>query len=199
MAATLCFLDIVCFAPAVATPGLPFVDSAFAFTGSSADGMPTATNESGLMTATVSYPEPGKVCMAGDDGAALALHLGSNPPWDGINVGPGPTTESNFHAGALGITAVSFTIETPPSTGIAPAFITHPPDCMPGGARAEQDGNPVIITTSGTTTLSFATDFDNQFDTNAIGGLHFVPGQGDYDFCVSDLKFLDENGVEVLP
>jgi hypothetical protein len=47
--------------------------------------------------------------------------------------------------------------------------------------------------------LSFATDFSPTFDTNAIGVLNFWAGEGPYDYCISDLKFLDEDGNEVVP
>lgn len=195
----LCYPGVVCFAPAVATPGFSFVRVAFAYMGASADGMPTPTNESGVMTAQVSYPEPGTVCMSGDDGAGLSLRLGAGPAWDGRNAPSRPTTDTTLHAEELGIVALRFTIETPPSTGVAPSVAAFDSCMSPtAGGDAEQDGNPVVITSNGTTTLSFATNF-TPFDANALGAVRFIPGSGEYDFCVKDLQFLDANGDEVTP
>jgi hypothetical protein len=196
---------MVCIFPAVPTPGLSFVKSAFAHTYATSGGAPFVTNESGEPTARVSYPEPGKVCMSGDDGAQLELHFGSGEGWDGENL-PNPARAGYdgsglFHAKDLGITAVSFTIESPPSAGVSPWILAWLPPCGDFfGGNAEKDGSRLAISTSGTTTtLSFATDFSEPFDTNAIDGLNFDVGPGAYDYCITNLKFLDANGMEVTP
>jgi hypothetical protein len=105
-----------------------------------------------------------------------------------------------FSAPDLGIEAVRFTIETPPSSGILPALITFGPACdETAWADAARDDTRVVITSNGTTTLSLATDFVPALDTNAIGALNFNVGPGAYDYCITDLDFLDANGNEVVP
>jgi hypothetical protein len=196
-----CFPDIVCFGPDVATPGLPFVRAAHSFFGSSSDGMPyTAGNESGKPTAKVTSPEPGKVCMSGDDGAGLSLSLLTGEPLDAGSLPPPLNLDRLFPAAALGIEAVRFTIETPPSSGLLPGFITFGPACgETAWGDAARDDTRVVITSSGTTTLSLATDFVPALDTNAIGNLNFGVGAGAYDYCVTGLQFLDAAGNEVVP
>jgi hypothetical protein len=151
-----------------------------------------------LPTAKVSYPKPGTVCMSGDDGAILDLNFGGSVEFvarTGVAGRP-----ENFHASELGITAVSFKIQTPPSTGLGIAFLSADPCWEPLFSDAQRGGNTVLITTSGeTTTLTFATNFTPAFDANAIGSLLVAPGAGAYDFCVTDLAFLDANGDEVKP
>jgi hypothetical protein len=189
---------LVCFGPPLATLGLPFVNSAWSLGG-----------EEGVSMADVRSSEPGTVCMSGTnvDGVSLDLQLAEgDAPFTTVaaNAPLVLTPAQLFHAGALGITGLSFTIETPPNTGVAPSILTWTVCGPPTTYRAEQDGNPVVITTSGvTTTLAFA-DFPAQdrtqpFDANALSQLNFTVGAGAYDFCVSNLKFLDANGDEVTP
>lgn len=197
-----CFPGVVCVSPAVPTPGMSFVNHAFASMGASSAGVPIVTNESGVPNLKISYPEPGKVCMSGDDQATLALWLRTDQLWDGVHLPASSAAGDDlFHAGELGITAMSFTIETPPTTGVSLWILAFPPPCLDFvQADAEKDGNPVVITSTGTTTtLSFATDFTVAFDTNAIAGVNFSVGPGAYDYCVTNLKFLDVNGREVTP
>jgi hypothetical protein len=193
----ICFSDIVCDTPAVATPGLSFFQSAFAALGSSPGGTPTPReqNASGVPTVTVSYPERGKVCVSGDDGATLALDL-TNQAWDGVTKHPETAV---FRGRALGITAMSFTLETPPSTGVNLSFLGAGPCNEPVFSDAERGGNRVVVASEETTTLSFATDFGPGFDPNALVLLFLGVGPGNYDYCVTNLKFLDANGTEVIP
>ena len=102
---------------------------------------------------------------------------------------------------SLGITAIRFTTESRLDDAIVAAVISFPPPCNElVWSSAQQDGNPLIITENGTTTtLSLVTDFWPTFDTNEIGVLNFMPGDGAYDFCISDLEFLDEQGNAVVP
>jgi hypothetical protein len=199
--AVFCFPGIVCFGPDVATPGLPFVRAAHFFLGSSPDGEPlTVGNEGEKPTAKVTNPAPGKVCMSGDDGARLSLSLLTGEALEDGSSPPPLNLDRLFPAASLGIKAVRFTIETPPSSAILPGVITFGPACDDvGGGDAARDGTRVVITSNGTRTLSLETDFVPAFDTNAISALAFTSGPGAYDYCITDLQCLDAAGNEVLP
>ena len=138
--------------------------------------------------------------MSGDDGAGLSLSLLAGEPLDAGSPPPPLDLDRLFPAAALGIEAVRFTIETPPSSGILPALITFGPACdETAWGDAARDDTRVIINSSGRTTLSLATDFVPALDTNAIGALNFSVSPGAYDYCITDLDFLDANGNEVVP
>ena len=190
-------LPDVCFGPPGAAPGFPFVTDAWAL----------GTEES-VPNAEVRSTEAGTVCMSGTNAGGVALDFAladSEAPFT-ILAANEPlvlTAAQLFHAEDLGITGLSFTVETPPSTGVSISIAMWDLDRGgPSWAAPEVDGNPVVITTSGmTTTLAFA-DFVTEdaaftFDANAFSQLSFSVGQGSYDFCVSNLKFLDANGDEV--
>ena len=74
------------------------------------------------------------------------------------------------------------------------AVYSFPPPCRTiVWSEADQNGNPLALRESGTTTLTFAEVWPT-FDPDELGGLNFGANEGEYDFCVSDLKFLDEDG-----
>ena len=162
-------------------------------------------------TATVSNPEPGKVCMkgtvAGREGFAwLIVKLDE---WNKAMY----HIVSPFDADALGIDQVSVRVDTPPTGGITMfATTSHkdqcfggPPECYDSwdlmtGART----NVVkVISEPGVVTAPFAdfagVDPNQSFNTSHLGDFIFVLGAGDYDFCVSDFKLLDANGNQVTP
>jgi hypothetical protein len=190
----------VCFTPGVATPGLSFVQSAHAALASSPSGVPLPRypNPSGVPTVIVTYPEPGKVCISGDDGADLTLDF-LIPSWDGVSLPEPPSTIAGFSFGAHGITAMSFTLETPPSTGVAVTFLGVSVCDELVFSPAEHEGNTVNIVDEQTTTLSFANDFGPAFDPDRVERLIFSVGPGNYDYCLTNLTFLDEDGNEVTP
>ena len=140
----------VCFGPSLATPGLPFVKGAWAF-----------GDEASVATAELRSPKSGTVCMSGSNarGGTLALQLAEgDAPFTFLaeNTPADIPPSWLFHAGALGITSVSFKLDPAPSTGIGIAFqIALPCADVPVWVQPEQDGNPVVITTSATTTLAF--------------------------------------------
>lgn len=194
---TMC-LPFVCFTANVEVQGVPFVPLADAYLGATPDGDPIASNESGVPNVEVSNPEPGTVCMKGDDGAGLQLRLIDRPWEEGQD--PWKTSVEPLRAASLGISAVTFTLEMHVNDGISIEMLSFPPPCGPAVfSSAYQDGNPLMIRESGKTTLSFATDFSPAFDPNEIVLLNFLAGDGEYDYCISDLKFLDEAGDEVMP
>jgi hypothetical protein len=189
-----------CFTPPVAAPGLPFVMGAWAF-----------GPEANVATAEVRSPGRGTVCMSGTNSGGgdlvLAVAQGDAPaPYTALASGvqDEPTPAELFHARALGITDVRFKVEPPP--GIAVGFsiaVAVPCTDHPVWGKPEIDGNSFLITASGTSTVALA-DLVSQepplpFDPNAILQLQFTVGSGPYDFCVSELQFLDANGTEVKP
>jgi hypothetical protein len=42
-------------------------------------------------------------------------------------------------------------------------------------------------------------DPSQTFDTNALQFLGFEPGEGSFDFCVRDFRFLDASGAQITP
>jgi hypothetical protein len=161
-------------------------------------------------TAALDQPEPGKLCMKGSVVAGgFAWLLVGMSAWD--------RTRTNivgvFDARALGIEALSFTIDRPPSAGMSlfattavarfcamPSLCLEEWDLMTG----PRTGLVKVIKEPGTVSAPF-TDFERQtapndaLDASAIGHFIFVLGAGDYDFCISDFKFVDGQGAEVVP
>lgn len=195
----MCYPGVVCFPPSIEVEGVPFVDFAFANLDSTPEGEPIADNESGVPNVMISTPEPGTVCLEGNDGAGLNLRLLSGTPRDGFNE-LYKSSDETFHASALGITGLSFTLDNRGEASLTAQVYSFPVACRTVlWSDADQNGNPLVLRESGTTTLTFAEDFWPTFDANELGGLRFDPSEGEYDFCVSDLKFLDEDGDEVVP
>jgi hypothetical protein len=179
-----------------APSGFPFVQFALAFNETCPGPDCHPPNPS------LTQPEPGALCLAGnapDFGSAgfpLVLFRG----WTQVL--------QAFDATALGITKLSFAIDSPPIGGLlvdASVVIDlgcegRPPACLMAGFALPR------ITDSGTITVSLG-DFlqrDNKspyqtLDTSSLGSIEFSVGAGPYDFCVSNFKFLDECDQEVTP
>ena len=194
-----------------APAALPFVVSA----GTRSDACPSdvgspCPSPMSRTTAALDQPEPGKLCMKGSvaSGGFAWLLVGMSA-WD--------RTRTNivgvFDARALGIEGLTFTVDRPPSAGMSlfattavarfcamPSLCLEEWDLMTG----PRSGLVKAITESGTVSAPFA-DFEYQvapnqaLDASAIGHFIFVLGAGDYDFCISDFKFVDGQGAEVLP
>jgi hypothetical protein len=179
--------------------GFPFVQRAFAVT----ENCPGA--ECHPPNPTLTLPAPGTLCMSG-----MVPERG----WHGLRLSLFPANQdgseavSPFDAEALGITRISFTIDSPPPGGILVDFTNLVPedctgpifDCLVFGFTLPP------ITVPGTTTvpLTAFTQSDpasrNQaFDTSSLGGIAFGADEGAYDFCVEDFKLLDDAGNEVSP
>jgi len=193
--------------------GLPFVR--FASLRSDACQSPVRGNCAmplSATTATLTQPEAGKVCMkgtvVGKDGFAW-LVLGVSR-WNQHNT----QIFDLLDAGALGIAALQLTVDSPPTTGLSLfATTAHqtmcldgPPECL-GEVWNLMTGprsNLVKpIDTAGPLDAPF-TNFarinpNEVLDSTRLGHFIFVVSPGDYDFCVSDFKFLDAQGNEVSP
>jgi hypothetical protein len=157
-------------------------------------------------TVTMSQPEHGILCLSGSTdavqedavGIGLGLSVASDEPFENYRV------LELFNANALGIEKVRFTVDDPPPGGIVvSADIFHSLECH--GLDCVTFGFTTLerVTTSGApTTIALAELVSAQgvaVDTRALAGLRFDVGAGEFEYCIRDLHFLDENDVEVLP
>ena len=193
--------------------GMPFVRAALASTDSS--GAPgEAPPEPGQTQATVTQPEPGKVCMSGRVEAGWAWLTLVFAKW-GTS---GFTNE--LDTTGLGIERFEFTLESLPQVGVNVQLVSGVPDCTsdpvacqhwgfllntgepPSTFVTNQDG--IVNAPIAAFVRSADTDSSWVFDPSALTTLQIGPGArgsvtGDLDFCVSHLRFLDAHGAEVLP
>ena len=163
---------------------------------------------------SVSQPEVGALCVRG-----RASDTG--PSFGGIvlqfSAASADATQilSTLDLDAHGITQLAFTLDPAPSEGLlveATSIISlscaYPGACatpVPGFALMDGPGSstPLSITSSGRVIAPFA-DFEQSnaasgtFDTSALDHIAFRTG-GRYDFCISDVAFLDASGEPVQP
>jgi hypothetical protein len=165
-------------------------------------------------TTSLTQPETGKLCLSGtvaaNDGYAKIVIIFTTFNLERTKI------LKVFNADALGITQAAFTIDSPPSGGVTidAAVVTatecpaSPGDCFTQGfdLRTETStGMLASFTTPGPELAPFInfeqTDpsVSRPFDTSALHHLEFIVGQGDFNFCVHDFKFLDAAGAEVKP
>ena len=196
--------------------GLPFVEVAGAASdlcGGYVDCDLAKNPPAGSTTATLTQPQAGMVCLSGtvatNGWAQLVLQFAVfNKQFTKI--------VKTFDADARGITQAAFTIDSPPSSGVAVgAAITTNLDCPASGfdcitygfglVTAPLSNVPVTFTAPGPQVAPFV-DFQKSrsgvsqtFDTSALQHLVFGVMMGDYDFCLRDFKFLDAAGNEVKP
>jgi len=163
-------------------------------------------------TASLAAPETGKLCLSGtvaaNDGWAKIVFVFTTFNLERTKV------LKVFDADALGITQVAFSIDSPPSGGVTiDAAVVTATDCPAGPGDCFTQGFD-LMTPSSTGDLERFTapgpevaPFTNfrqtgagvsqTFDTSALHHLEFIVGQGDYNFCIHDLRFLDAAGNEV--
>jgi hypothetical protein len=165
-------------------------------------------------TARLTQPETGKLCLSGTvvptDGYAKIVLIFTTFNLERTKV------EKVFNADALGITQAIFTIDSPPSGGVTldAAVVTatdcpaNPGDCFTQGFDLMTDSSSGVLATFTAPGLEVApfpnfrqTDISvsQTFDTRALHHLEFIVGQGDYNFCIHDLEFLNAAGAEVKP
>ena len=185
--------------------GFPFVTSAFILDDCTTNPGCTAT----ATTATLTQPQPGTLCMKGNvptaDGYAW-LGLGVSR-W---NKGGNHIIEA-FNAWERGITGLAFTVDHPPPAGVTmfatsvkQTFCSIPSECLYGwnlttGSRADVIKS---FTMTGPVTApfsSFQRNPNDVFNTDALAHFMFVVGPGVYDYCVSDLRFVNASGDPVNP
>ncbi|MEP6654681.1 MAG: hypothetical protein ABJA82_15065 [Myxococcales bacterium] len=163
-------------------------------------------------TARLSTPEAGKLCLSGtvaaNDGWAKIVFV-----FTAFNLERSKVLKV-FDADALGITQVAFTIDSPPNGGVTiDAAVVTATDCPAGPRDCFTQGFDLMTPTQTGILESFTapgpqvalfTNFKQTragvsqiFDTSALQHLEFIVGQGVYNFCIHDLKFLDAAGNEV--
>jgi hypothetical protein len=179
--------------------GFPFVGTTWAFS-DICDGA-----DCPLLT----EPEPGTLCLSG-----AAPVPGARPHFpliliDGRHMPP-------LDAAALGITQLSFTIDSPPPPGVfvgagmvvetGAGCFENPRNCQRFFelARITEDG-PHIAAFSDAVQLDAASSYQ-VLDLRVLGSIlfgvydaEFGVNEGEYRFCVRDFKFLNDAGDEVTP
>ena len=195
--------------------GVPFVKvlipSTDAWDPSSA--FPSWQPPAGRTTATARSPEAGKVCMSGrvENGWAWLTLVFADFDASGWH--------DTLDATGLGIERIEFVVESPPALGISAQLVSGVPDCTENPGACQHwgfylsGGNPPAPLVWRETQLVSASlaefirgssidpswTFDPAHLTTLQIGPGFHGGTGDYDFCVSDLRFLDASGKAVLP
>jgi hypothetical protein len=168
----------------------------------------------GSTTATLSQPEPGKLCLAGvvkPGGWAdlMIAYTVYNPE--------GTQVLKKFDAQSQGITTAAFTLDSPPSGGVSvEAAVVTRSECGVDATdfcftygfslmTTPPSHVPVMFTEPGPQVAPF-TRFEQTragesqtFDTSALEHISFGVGAGAYDFCIHDFKFLDAAGNQVKP
>ncbi len=200
-----------CSSGLCAPSGFPFVRSARAISDACGNDCPMLAADTlvGETTAIMSQPEAGKLCLSG---------VVSPGGWAQISLffvdRSQDRTEilNRFDANALGITQAAFTIDSPPNGGLTvTAAVTVATSC-PGDFTACIAYGFNLMTAPGSSVRAKYTapgpqiaPFTNflqtagtqNFDTSALLNLVFVVGDGSYDFCIHDFKFLNALGNEV--
>ncbi len=200
-------------AEAPADPGVRCSDGRCTSSVSGLDGVSfvtgvfTRTDETSKATALLRL-EPPAVCVSGSATGWALVALGLS---EDLRPGSEPAlTDRPFDAAAHGITAVQFTLESPPSHGIQPSIATlsSNSDC---GAKDCRGVEELTLTSGGadvsvrvTTRLTLPLiDFQHPnlaLDPSRLLGLHFlVQDEARYDFCVRDVAFLEPAGGQVVP
>jgi hypothetical protein len=121
-------------------------------------------------------------------------------------------------ATALGISRVEFLLESPPQMGLYVQLVSAVPGCTGNPVECQHwgfylsDGDPgslFVATAPGivqarladfvkTATAGASWEFDPaHLSTLQIGAGAFGSVTGDYDFCISGLRFLDADGAEI--
>jgi len=191
--------------------GVPFVQAALPSTDSWGPGQPEPPP--GKTQATVTQPEPGKVCLSGRLELGWAWLTLAFADWQAATGWRG-----TLDATGLGIERIEFKLESPPQVGVEVQLVSAVPDCTQSPVDCQHwgfmltTGTPPIVAIKETGVVSAplsafvrtsSTDPSWQFDASAFTTLQIGPGAGtatgDFDFCVSQLRFLDANGAEVLP
>jgi hypothetical protein len=177
-----------------------------------------------VTTATLNNPQPGTLCMsgvlanAGPNGANWGAILGM----DFIEWNEDETEILKWlDAQAFGITQLKFTLESPPpgiGVGLGLDMVTHT-ECAVSPGYCSSGGRLRLMT--GDTPFAYLTPGDKgplpisafvqppwetstlTLDTSKLLSLGFVLGSNSgealsYEFCISNLRFLDANGNEVV-
>jgi hypothetical protein len=154
----------------------------------------------------------GKVCLCGDTVANTeAIDYGGWGAGMGIKVATGENPEVPWDAAALGISKVQFDLEivTAPAGGVRPQLTSDSGDFLLLAGTS-----PRTISTSVSNELTPFSDYANydwgtnmpttvELATDALKALQFMAVStgtpGSYNFCVSNVKWLNDSDEEVTP
>jgi hypothetical protein len=167
----------------------------------------------GATTANLSKPESGKVCLSGflAPGGWASLVL----PFSEVNE-DGTMIVKTFDAASLGIAQVDFTIDSPLTGSVMAGATTTPPAPVPDCPNAScfenftfgtapLTGIAATYAAPGPQVAPFANLYPVDgaslpFEPIALENISFSPAApGDFDFCISGIKFRDAAGNEVRP
>jgi hypothetical protein len=168
----------------------------------------------GSTTMQMTQNEASKLCFAGTVAPAgySSIVVVYSLPNEAMNQIVKP-----FDAESLGITQLAFNIDSPPigGVGVGGAVDTSSTcpedylDCQTSGfaLMTGPDSTDILQITAPGRVVAPWSNFKQTrsppvsqiFDTHAIENLSFGVGEGSYDFCVSDLEFLDAAGQVVQP
>jgi hypothetical protein len=159
--------------------------------------------------------DAGQICLRGrvtTGWVSLIVDFSGNNP-SGSQL---PTEEAPpLDVVRLGITQLQFTLDSPPTSGLSvdlasvlvPGCYGRPNDCLVSGyyiMDEQRPGVPDRLNEPGTYTVRIAdfqaapwVDPTRELDATRLAFVGFDPGMGDYDFCINDLKLLDDSGNPV--
>ena len=189
--------------------GMPFVRFVVYYTDFGVGSTDPA--QLGESTVTLSQPEPGKLCLSGRASpgglAGFNLELAKRE-----NILTGTNILEAFDAPGHNITQLAFTLDSPPSKGVGvfaqmmvhaecpnnPSDCTYPPNFWFANVTAP---GPVIAPLADFKLVGNPGAFDASvvLDTSKLVNFLFQVEQGDYNFCIHDLRFLDAQGNVVEP
>lgn len=153
---------------------------------------------SGANCPSLTQPESGKLCLSG-----------TVPPgataWFLLALGVGQRL--GLDATALGISQISFVIDTPPPGGVLVDTASLIPNCTRGLPECIAFGFDLPrVLLAGPTSAALSEFLQEDpaspyqtLDLHTLVDLGFTVDAGPYDFCVHDLKFLTASGDEVSP
>lgn len=181
------------------------------------------TNGGGGETAVAPRTEAGKACLSGTSATqtVLAFVYGDGEPALPPDTCHGGNQWSRAFLAramvdleALGVTAIQFTLESPPPSGVKLEMLAtvdsdqDTDECVTMQGFAPFDGYSEVVYTEGTTATVQISDFAvswgpetrAELDLSRFVYLQFSVGVAeDFDFCVTELKLLDADGNEVVP
>lgn len=157
----------------------------------------------GTSTGKVTNPDPGTVCLEGTlsdspELAAMDLYGTTLSLYFGLDDALAEPRSIDLEG--RGITAVEFTVDSPPPGGVRASLWYQEGEEWRFGVLTNEDGSDRVI---GSETVRADFDAFGSIDTSRVvlfvlGGMRPPESQLDYAMCLTDFRFLDAEGNEVL-
>jgi len=193
----------------LAANDIPFATAVFPSTDACPNQRSGFTPQPSTTVAEVRRDAPGSYCLSGEVSTGQVKLVVS---FDHINDLPMPAVHGPLDAVALGVSAIQFTLESPPASGLNVALSNVIRDacgamdlCINTGLFITSDGVPIRFTDAGTQTLRLA-DLEPgaeavgaALDMSRFAGIEFRLNPGPFDFCVHDVRLLDASGAALAP